>query len=38
MKKTRGARMKTAKARARMAPGGSGHIRHRPAGMRIMAT
>ena len=35
-KKTRGHRMKAAKARARVMPGGQGPIRLRPAGMRIM--
>jgi len=35
-KKTRGHRMRTAKARARITPGGRGHIKHRPAGIRIM--
>jgi len=37
-KKTRGHRMKTAKARARIVSGGRGPIRLRPAGIKIMAT
>ena len=37
-KKTRGHRMKAAKARAKITPGGQGPIRLRPAGIRIMAT
>lgn len=35
-KKTRGHRMKAARVRAKAAPGGTGPIRLRPAGMRIM--
>ena len=36
-KKTRGARMRAAKARARLVSGGRGPIRLRPVGIRIMA-
>ncbi len=38
MKKTRGSRMKVVRERAKATPGGKGHIRHRPAGIRIMNT
>ena len=37
-KKSRGGRMTAAKKRAAKAPGGTGPIKHRPAGERIMKT
>jgi hypothetical protein len=37
-KKSRGGRMKAAKARARKGKGGKGHVKNRPAGRNIMRT
>jgi len=37
-KKSRGGRMKVAKARAKKSPGGKGPIKNRPAGKHIMKT
>jgi hypothetical protein len=37
-KKSRGGRMKAAKARASGSKGGKGHVKNRPAGKKIMKT